>query len=119
MSDETPGFDVVYPTMGARVRSQLAVSLGADHTEEGYLKVDRHQRTSVHGLYGIVAVGMAEEEVILRRAQDASARLAIIRPIAAIQPPRARTAMVRQDAVLPDVVCRNTAVSAIVSVMTA
>ncbi|MBB4397801.1 NAD(P)/FAD-dependent oxidoreductase [Bradyrhizobium sp. ERR14] len=49
----TMQFDTVYPAMGAEVRSQLAVSLGADHTGEGYLKVDDHQRTSVDGLYGI------------------------------------------------------------------
>lgn len=46
-------FDTVYPAMGAEVRSQLAVSLGAAHSEEGYLNVDGHQRTSVGGLYGI------------------------------------------------------------------
>ncbi|AWL95599.1 MULTISPECIES: NAD(P)/FAD-dependent oxidoreductase [Bradyrhizobium] len=49
----TMQFDTVYPAMGAEVRSQLAVSLGAQHTGEGYLKVDDHQRTSVDGLYGI------------------------------------------------------------------
>ncbi|MBR0703875.1 NAD(P)/FAD-dependent oxidoreductase [Bradyrhizobium diazoefficiens] len=49
----TMPFDMVYPAMGAEVRSQLAVSLGAEHDTEGYLKVDAHQRTSVHGLYGI------------------------------------------------------------------
>ncbi|WP_314957687.1 NAD(P)/FAD-dependent oxidoreductase [Bradyrhizobium cosmicum] len=46
-------FDIVYPAMGAEVRSQLAVSLGAKHTKDGYLSVDDHQRTSVEGLYGI------------------------------------------------------------------
>ncbi|MCK1359709.1 NAD(P)/FAD-dependent oxidoreductase [Bradyrhizobium sp. 199] len=46
-------FDTVYPAMGAEVRSQLAVSLGAEHVGEGNLKVDDHQRTSVSGLYGI------------------------------------------------------------------
>ncbi|MET4205245.1 hypothetical protein ABIB95_000044 [Bradyrhizobium sp. LA2.1] len=46
---------------------------------------------------------------------DARTRLAIIRPIAAIQPPSARTAMVRQDATPSEFV--NTAVSAIASVM--
>jgi len=49
----TMQFDTVYPAMGAEVRSQLAVSLGAEHTGEGYLKVDDHLRTSVDGLYGI------------------------------------------------------------------
>ncbi|TFV76352.1 NAD(P)/FAD-dependent oxidoreductase [Bradyrhizobium frederickii] len=46
-------FDTVYPAMGAEVRSQLAVALGAEHTPDRYLKVDDHQRTSVRGLYGI------------------------------------------------------------------
>ncbi|RXH25222.1 pyridine nucleotide-disulfide oxidoreductase [Bradyrhizobium nanningense] len=49
----TMQFDMVYPAMGAEVRSQLAVSLGAEHIGEGYLKVDDHQRTSIHGLYSI------------------------------------------------------------------
>jgi len=50
---DTAEFDVVYPAMGAEVRSRLAVSLGAKHTKDGYLRVDDHQRTSVEGLYGI------------------------------------------------------------------
>lgn len=49
----TAQFEIVYPAMGAEVRSHLAVTLGAEHTAEGYLKVDDHQRTSVDGLYGI------------------------------------------------------------------
>ncbi|MCK1620302.1 NAD(P)/FAD-dependent oxidoreductase [Bradyrhizobium sp. 159] len=49
----TAQFDIVYPAMGAEVRSQLAMVLGAEHTAEGYLKVDDHQRTSIDGLYGI------------------------------------------------------------------
>jgi thioredoxin reductase (NADPH) len=46
-------FDAVYPSMGAAVRSELAVGLGAAHTEAGFLKVDEKQQTSVDGLYGI------------------------------------------------------------------
>ncbi|MDH2349524.1 NAD(P)/FAD-dependent oxidoreductase [Bradyrhizobium sp. SSUT112] len=46
-------FDVVYAAMGAEVRSRLAMSLDAEHTDESYLRVDDHQRTSVDGLYGI------------------------------------------------------------------
>ncbi|MFK4506862.1 NAD(P)/FAD-dependent oxidoreductase [Bradyrhizobium daqingense] len=49
----TAQFDIVYPAMGAEVRSQLAMALGADHTADGHLKVDDHQRTSIDGLYGI------------------------------------------------------------------
>jgi thioredoxin reductase (NADPH) len=43
--------DILYPAMGAKVRSELAASLGATCTEDGYLTVDQHQRTSVPGLY--------------------------------------------------------------------
>ncbi|TYL89190.1 NAD(P)/FAD-dependent oxidoreductase [Bradyrhizobium rifense] len=49
----TAEFEVVYPAMGAEVRSRLALSLGAEHTTDGYLRIDDHQRTSVDGLYGI------------------------------------------------------------------
>ncbi|MGY4623954.1 NAD(P)/FAD-dependent oxidoreductase [Bradyrhizobium sp. USDA 4486] len=49
----TAQFELVYPAMGAEVRSKLAVSLGAEHTADGYLKVDDHQRSSVSGLLGI------------------------------------------------------------------
>ncbi|MGJ4890021.1 NAD(P)/FAD-dependent oxidoreductase [Bradyrhizobium sp. HKCCYLRH3099] len=46
-------FDIVYPAMGAEVRSELAIRLGARHTEEGFLEVDAKQRCGVDGLYGI------------------------------------------------------------------
>jgi thioredoxin reductase (NADPH) len=46
-------FDAVYPAMGAEVRSDLAIILGAAHTESGFLKVDDKQQTTVEGLYGI------------------------------------------------------------------
>ena len=37
--------------MGSVIRSELAVALGAEASEEGCLVVDAHQRTSVPGLY--------------------------------------------------------------------
>lgn len=51
--NEIAAFDVIYPAMGAEVRSYLALSLGAAHNEEGYLRVDDRQQTSIKGLYGI------------------------------------------------------------------
>ena len=53
-------FDSVYPAMGSVIRSELAVELGADATEDGCLAVDEHQRTSLPGLYaaGDVARGL-------------------------------------------------------------
>ena len=43
--------DVLYPALGCKVRSELAISLGAACNEMGNLKVDDHQRTTVEGLY--------------------------------------------------------------------
>jgi thioredoxin reductase (NADPH) len=46
-------FDIVYPAMGAEVRSELAIELGAKHNSEGFLDVDAKQRCNVDHLYGI------------------------------------------------------------------
>jgi len=46
-------FDTVYPAMGAEVRSELAVRLGARHNSEAFLDVDAKQRSSIDHLYGI------------------------------------------------------------------
>jgi len=43
--------DVLYPALGSTIRAALAVRLGAQCTEEGYLKTDIHQCTSIAGLY--------------------------------------------------------------------
>jgi thioredoxin reductase (NADPH) len=43
--------DVLYPAMGAKVRSDLAINLGAKANENGCLIVDEKQRTSVPNLY--------------------------------------------------------------------
>ena len=44
-------FDILYPALGCKVGSDLALSLGASVGDVGALKVDEHQRTSVEGLY--------------------------------------------------------------------
>jgi thioredoxin reductase (NADPH) len=53
-------FDTIYPALGSTVHSDLAAGLGADLTEDGCIKVDAHQRTSVPGLYaaGDVVIGL-------------------------------------------------------------
>jgi thioredoxin reductase len=54
MSDGTSEvFDVIYPVLGCDVRSDLGKTLGARHSDTGYLEVDAHQQTSVTGLYAI------------------------------------------------------------------
>lgn len=44
-------FDSVYPALGSRIRSHLAVEAGARASADGCLEVDDHQRTSVPGLF--------------------------------------------------------------------
>jgi thioredoxin reductase (NADPH) len=44
-------FDSIYPALGSRIRSHLAVAAGARASDEGCLEVDDHQRTSVPGLF--------------------------------------------------------------------
>lgn len=53
-------FDSVYPALGSVIRSELAIDLGAEASEDGCLVVDAHQRTSIPGLYaaGDVAKGL-------------------------------------------------------------
>ena len=53
-------FSSVYPALGSKIHADLARALGADCTEEGCIRVDDHQRTSVEGLYaaGDVVLGL-------------------------------------------------------------
>ncbi len=53
-------FDTLYPALGSRIRSKLAVMAGARAAEDGCLEVDAHQRTSIPGLFaaGDVAKGL-------------------------------------------------------------
>ena len=44
-------FDTIYPALGCRMRSELAIALGARTTEAGDVFVDSRQQTSVPGLY--------------------------------------------------------------------
>jgi thioredoxin reductase (NADPH) len=46
-------FDIVYPSLGSHICSELALQLGARCSEQGALCVDAHQGTSVTGLYAV------------------------------------------------------------------
>jgi thioredoxin reductase (NADPH) len=70
-------FDVVYPALGSRVRSELAVALGAACTEDGALLVDAHQCTSVPGLYAAGDVVCSLRQVAVATGQAAQAATAI------------------------------------------
>ena len=65
MGDGSPTrqIDVVYPSMGCDVRSELAASLGADCDENGYVLAGPHLETSVPGLYAIGDVAKALNQI--------------------------------------------------------
>jgi thioredoxin reductase (NADPH) len=44
-------FDTLYSSLGTRIRSELALKLGASADEAGCLAVDAHQQTTIPGLY--------------------------------------------------------------------
>ncbi len=49
--DGEHSFDSVYPALGSDVHSGLAGMIGVDLAEEGCIRVDDHQRTSLPGVY--------------------------------------------------------------------
>ena len=67
-------FDTLYAALGLRARSALPRSSGAEHDEDGALAVDRHQETSVPGLYaaGDVVQGLAQISVAMGHAAIAA-----------------------------------------------
>jgi thioredoxin reductase (NADPH) len=70
-------FGIVYPALGADVRSRLAVSIGADCDSDGYIRVDAHQRTSAPGVYAIGDAVHALNQMAVGFGQAAIAATAI------------------------------------------
>jgi len=70
-------FDIVYPSLGSRYRSELAVQLGAQVDEEGVLKVDSHQRTSISGLYAVGDVVGSLKQISVATGQAAVCATAV------------------------------------------
>ena len=85
-------FDTIYSALGRRVRSDLAVALGAACDEDGAVIADEHQRTSVPGLYaaGDVVRGLAQISVASGQAAvaatDINNSLGRIRPCWGVDP---------------------------------
>lgn len=67
--------DSVYSALGTRIHAEL--SIGADTDEAGYLLTDRHQKTSIDGLYaaGDVAQGLNQISVAAGGAAIAAAAI--------------------------------------------
>lgn len=70
-------YDTVYPALGSIAQSQLARDLGAACDEGGELVVDRHQQTSVDGLYAIGDVVSALNQIAVGVGHAAIAATAI------------------------------------------
>ncbi|MBA3596939.1 MAG: NAD(P)/FAD-dependent oxidoreductase [Methylibium sp.] len=69
--------DALYSALGLHVHSELGVALGAKVDGKGYLVIDRHQRTTVQGLYaaGDVARGLNQISVAAGGAAIAAAAM--------------------------------------------
>jgi len=70
-------YDTVYPALGSAPQSQLATALGAACDEDGEIIVDRHQQTSVDGLYAIGDVVSALNQIAVGVGHAAIAATAI------------------------------------------
>jgi thioredoxin reductase (NADPH) len=66
-------FDVVYSALGCRARTQLAADLGASLDENGALRVNAHQQTSVPGLYAAGDIVRGLNQVVVAAAEAAIA----------------------------------------------
>lgn len=76
-SDETFCFDIVYPSLGSRFSSELAMQLGAETDEQGALRVDGRQRTSVVGLYAVGDVVDSLKQIAVATGQAAVCATAV------------------------------------------
>lgn len=65
--------DVVYPMLGEKAHSELAVSLGAKTSDCNELEVNEHQATSVPGLYAIGDVVKGLNQISVAAGQAAVA----------------------------------------------
>jgi thioredoxin reductase (NADPH) len=74
---ETHCFDIVYPSLGSQVCSEMAVALGAETTEQGALIVDAHQSTSIPGLYAVGDVVDSLKQISVATGQAAICATAV------------------------------------------
>jgi thioredoxin reductase (NADPH) len=58
-------FDVLYSALGLQYRSDLALSMGAEHDSTGSLIVDSHCQTSVKGLYAAGDIVRGIDQIVI------------------------------------------------------
>jgi thioredoxin reductase (NADPH) len=70
-------FDTVYSALGTRIRSGLATTFGAATDDDGALRVDSHQQTTIPGLYaaGDVVSGLSQVSVASGQATIAATHM--------------------------------------------
>lgn len=66
-------FEVLYSALGLKLRSDLAIRLGAEHDGTGALSVDEHNRTTVPGLYAAGGVVRGLDQVVVAMGHGAIA----------------------------------------------
>jgi thioredoxin reductase (NADPH) len=66
-------FEVLYSALGLKLRSELALELGAEHDGTGALVVDEHNRTTVPGLYAAGGVVRGLDQVVVAMGHAAMA----------------------------------------------
>ena len=79
-------FDTVYPALGSVVRSDLVRALGAETTADGSIVVDKHQRTTVSGLYAAGDVVLGLDQISHAMGEGGVAATAIRNDLAAQKP---------------------------------
>lgn len=70
-------FDVLYSALGLKYRSDLALSLGAEHDSKGSLLVDQHCQTSVKGLYAAGDIVRGIDQIVVGMGHAALAAIHI------------------------------------------
>ena len=70
-------FETLYSALGTRIRSELAAALGAEIDADQALLVDRHQQTTVPGLYaaGDVVSGLSQINIAAAQAAIAATHI--------------------------------------------
>jgi thioredoxin reductase (NADPH) len=70
-------FDVLYSALGLKYRSDLALSLGAEHDSAGGLMVDSHCQTTVKGLYAAGDIVRGVDQIVVGMGHAALAAIHI------------------------------------------
>jgi len=79
-------FDSIYPALGSDTHVELAEQVGADISKEGCILVDRHQRTSVSGLYAAGDVVLGLDQISHAMGDGGVAATTIRNDLAAVRP---------------------------------